>query len=131
MHSQLKIRNFNVITHSILFLFSILRAETILSATLIRPEENDPNSTKLTIMLQNDPKGWIPKFIVNMFAAKAPGDWRDSLANFYHNVYKKEKETQPEEKEQVIKQEEKEQVIKEEEKEQVIKEDVETNEGKS
>ena len=91
-------------------------------------------------MLQNDPKGWIPKFIVNMFAAKAPGDWRDSLANFYHNVYKKEKEDQPEEKEQVIKEEEKEQVIKEEEKEhvikeeekeQVIKEDVETNEGKN
>ena len=82
-------------------------------------------------MLQNDPKGWIPKFIVNMFAAKAPVDWRDSLANFYHNVYKKEKEDQPEEKEQVIKEEEKEQVIKEEEKKQVIKEDVETNEGKN
>eukprot|EP00731_Ephydatia_muelleri_P025093 Em0017g176a len=69
----------------------IVRAVTIRSATIIRPDPNDPNSTRMTVLLQNDTKGWIPKFIVNAFAARAPGQWRDSMYNFYANVYSKEK----------------------------------------
>ena len=69
----------------------IVRAVTIRSATIIRPDPKDPNSTRMTVLLQNDTKGWIPKFIVNAFAARAPGQWRDSLYNFYTNVYSKEK----------------------------------------
>lgn len=61
---------------------------------IIRPDPEDPaNSSKLSLMLQNDVKGWIPHFVVNAFAARAPLDWRDSLANYYANVYsKKDKE---------------------------------------
>ena len=70
---------------------SMLRAATIQSATIIRPDPADPGSTRMTVLLQNDTRGWIPKFIVNEFAARAPGQWRDSLYNFYVNVYSKEK----------------------------------------
>lgn len=66
------------------------RAETILSGVIIRPDPEDPaNSSKLSLMLQNDVKGWIPHFVVNAFAARAPLDWRDSLANYYASVYSK------------------------------------------
>lgn len=66
----------------------IVRAETILSGVIIRPDPEDPtNSTKMSIMLQNDAKGWIPHFIVNKFAANAPIDWHNSLAGYYSNVY--------------------------------------------
>ena len=67
------------------------RAKTILSGTLIRPYDDDPNSTKLTILLQNDPMGWIPKFMVNMLASRAPIEWQERLSKFYHDVYIKEK----------------------------------------
>lgn len=73
--------------------FLCIRAKTILSGVLIRPEENDPNSTRLTILLQNDPMGWIPKSIVNFMSARAPLEWQETLAQFYHDVYAKEKES--------------------------------------
>ena len=50
----------------------------------------------MSILLQNDVKGWIPHFIVNAFAARAPGQWRDTLFNFYQNVYSKELQQQQE-----------------------------------
>jgi len=68
----------------------IVRAETILSGTIVRPDSKDPNSTRISILLQNDVKGWIPHFLVNAFAARAPGQWRDTLFDFYQNVYSKE-----------------------------------------
>ena len=43
-------------------------------------------------MLQTDVKGWIPHFMVNAFAARAPLDWREGLANYYANVYSKKDE---------------------------------------
>jgi hypothetical protein len=70
----------------------LVRAQTILSGVLIRPEEGDVNSTRLTLLLQNDPMGWIPKYIVNLFASRAPFEWRDAMATFYHDVYVKERE---------------------------------------
>ena len=77
-----------------MYVISPCRAKTILSGTLIRPYENDPNSTKLTVLLQNDPMGWIPKFVVNMFASRAPIEWQESITQFYHEVYAKEKAQQ-------------------------------------
>ena len=60
---------------------------------IVRPDPEDPyNSCKMSIMLQNDIKGWIPHFVVNAFAARAPLEWRDSLANYYTNVYSKRNE---------------------------------------
>lgn len=49
---------------------SISRAETILSGVIVRPDPKDPNSTRMSLMLQNDIKGWIPHFIVNLFVGK-------------------------------------------------------------
>ena len=69
------------------------RGETILSGVIIRPDPEDPyNSSKMSIMLQNDIKGWVPHFVVNAFAARAPLEWRESLANYYTNVYSKKTE---------------------------------------
>ena len=70
-----------------------VRAKTILSGVLIREEEDDPNSTRLTLLLQNDPMGWIPKSIVNFLAARAPVEWQETLSQFYHDVYVKEKDS--------------------------------------
>ena len=70
------------------------RAKTILSSTIIRPDPNDPKSSRVTILLQNDFGGWIPHDIVNLFAAKTPRKWRDNMFNFYVDVYSKEKETE-------------------------------------
>ena len=69
---------------------SLRRAKTILSGTIVQPDPQDPNSTQISILLQIDIKGWIPHNIANHFAAKAPGQWRDDLFNFYHKVYFKE-----------------------------------------
>lgn len=74
-------------------LFLCVRAKTILSGVLIREEEDDPNSTQLTLLLQNDPMGWIPKSIVNFLAARAPVEWQETLSQFYHDVYVKEKDS--------------------------------------
>ena len=67
------------------------RGETLFSGTLLLADKDDPNSTRLTLLLQDDIKGYVPKFIINFFYARAPLDWRENLYNFYHNVYKHEK----------------------------------------
>ena len=73
----------------------LLRAETILSGVIIRPDpENPGNSSKMSVLLQNDVKGWIPHFIVNAFAAKAPVEWHDSLANYYSQFYSRKDKTE-------------------------------------
>ena len=57
---------------------------------IVRPDPEDPSkSSKLSLMLQSDIKGWVPHFVVNAFAARAPMEWRESLANYYFNVYTK------------------------------------------
>ena len=62
---------------------------------IIRPDPEDPtNSTKMSVMLQNDVKGWIPHFVVNAFAAKAPVEWHDSLASYYSRVYSQRGKTE-------------------------------------
>ena len=63
-------------------LFScISRAETILSGVIVRPDPQDPNSTRMSLMLQNDIKGWIPHFVVNLFVGTV------SLRPSHHTVY--------------------------------------------
>lgn len=70
------------------------RAKTILSGILIRPFDDDPNSTKTTVLLQNDLMGLIPKFIMNILSGRATFEWRERLTRFYHDVYAKEKAQQ-------------------------------------
>ena len=67
------------------------RGKTILSGLIIRPMEGDPNSTKVSFFIQIDPMGLVPKSITNLFANKAPTDFREGLTKFYHEEYSKEK----------------------------------------
>eukprot|EP00003_Mantamonas_plastica_P024219 TRINITY_DN447_c0_g1_i1.p1 TRINITY_DN447_c0_g1~~TRINITY_DN447_c0_g1_i1.p1 ORF type:complete len:469 (+),score=97.03 TRINITY_DN447_c0_g1_i1:116-1408(+) len=55
-----------------------VRAETEISAQIFRQCEE---GTELTIFSQNDLKGDIPKFIINMVSAQAPVTWYGSLEN--------------------------------------------------
>ena len=64
-----------------------LRAETILSGVIVRPDPDNAGSSKMSVLLQNDIKGWIPHFIVNAFTARAPEKWRESLATYYKEHY--------------------------------------------
>jgi len=66
------------------------RAETILSSLIVRPDSQDPNSTNLTMLLQNDAKGLLPKFVVNLGTTRSPDQWRESLAKYYTDVYSKQ-----------------------------------------
>ena len=62
---------------------------TILSGLIIRPDPDDPNSCKMTMLLQNDAKGHLPKFVVNFGTNKAPEKWRATLDKYYKDVYSK------------------------------------------
>ena len=66
-----------------------VRAETIFAGVIIRPDADHPDSTRLSMLFQTDMKGWIPNFLVNMYAARAPKQWRDHLSEYYHNNYRK------------------------------------------
>ena len=59
----------------------------LLSGVIVRPDPSDPGSTKMSLLLQNDMKGWVPHMIVNAFASRAPETWRDSLEKYYHEQY--------------------------------------------
>ena len=78
--------NFN---HYIIFFSN--RGETISTGLQMYPDKDDPNSTRVNILLQDDIKGYIPKFLSNAFYAKAPVEWRDTLYKYYHDVYKHQK----------------------------------------
>lgn len=85
---QICLLSINVDTGHTLYSF---RAETLFSGTLIYPNEDDPNSTKLILVVQDDLKGHVPKFILNFFYGRAPIDWHHNLSTYYHNVYVKQK----------------------------------------
>ena len=44
------------------------RSETILTGMIIRPDSEDPNSTRMSMLIQNDMKGWVPHAVVNTLA---------------------------------------------------------------
>eukprot|EP00731_Ephydatia_muelleri_P025092 Em0017g175a len=69
----------------------IVRAVTIQSAVIVRPDLQDPRSTRMTLLFQTDFGGRLPKFMVNFFSAFAPPKWRRDMYNFYVKVYSKEK----------------------------------------
>lgn len=70
----------------------VVRAETKLSGIIIRPDEEDGNSSVIVVVSQTDMKGLIPAFIVNGVLVKTGDAWRESLVSFYHNTYSKEKQ---------------------------------------
>lgn len=57
---------------------------------IIRPDPNEPYSSKLTMLLQNDARGHLPKFAVNFATNRAPEKWRAALEKYYKEVYYEE-----------------------------------------
>ncbi|CEM38751.1 unnamed protein product [Vitrella brassicaformis CCMP3155] len=57
-----------------------VRADSVISGYVLRQSSHDPaNSTDLFIFSHNDPRGLIPKWIVNAVAARAPVHWVQSF----------------------------------------------------
>ena len=69
----------------------VIRAETLFSAMIFRPDENDPNSTVFTSILRSDLKGLIPEFVINNLSGGAADTMRADIDKFYKDVYVKEK----------------------------------------
>ena len=71
----------------------VIRADTIFSGKIFRPDENDPNSSVYTEILLTDLKGWIPEFFINRMVGGTVDDARVKIDKFYKEVYVKEKES--------------------------------------
>ena len=69
----------------------VVRAETIFSAMIFRPDEKDPNSSVYTAILLGDLKGSIPVLVINNMAGGAADTMRAEMDKFYKEVYVKEK----------------------------------------
>ena len=70
----------------------VVRAETLLSCIIIRPDDEDPNSSVVTTIAHTDMKGLLPEFIVKGAILSSGDEWRASIVKFYHEVYLKEKQ---------------------------------------
>ncbi|XP_068705635.1 uncharacterized protein [Montipora foliosa] len=62
---------------------NIVRAETILSGTVIRPVEDGSESSKVTIITQMKLKGSAPQFMKNSYIAGSPVKRMQLLKKFY------------------------------------------------
>ena len=69
----------------------VVRAETVFSALIFRPDENDPNSTVFTNIVLTDLKGLIPEFVINSMMGGTADTARVEIDKFYKEVYVKEK----------------------------------------
>lgn len=56
-----------------------VRAESIINGYVIRPMEEDPWRTNISIALSTDVKGSIPSWVVGFTAARVPGRWVKNL----------------------------------------------------
>ena len=70
----------------------VVRAETLLSVSIIRPHDKDPNSSVLTTVAHTDMKGLLPAFVVNGAILSSGDTWRATMVKFYNEVYIKEKQ---------------------------------------
>ena len=70
----------------------VVRAEPIISSTIFRPDEKDPNSTIFTSITHIDIKGLLPTFVVNSAIIGNADKIRAEMTKFYNEVYLKEKD---------------------------------------
>jgi len=70
----------------------VIRAETRISISILRPDGDDPKSSIITTVTHTDLKGLLPDFVINHGVMKTGDDWRKSMTTFYHDVYVKEKQ---------------------------------------
>ena len=64
----------------------IVRAETILSGYIIEQIQDDPPISQLIVISQNDIKGLIPRYLVNLASGKAPKQWIANLISGCHTL---------------------------------------------
>ena len=70
----------------------VVRAETLLSCIIVRPDDKDPNSSVVTTIAHTDMKGMLPEFVVKSSIVSYGDTWRAVAVKFYHEVYLKEKQ---------------------------------------
>ena len=70
----------------------VVRAETLLSCIIIRPDDTDQNSSVITTIAHTDMKGLLPEFVINSAILSAGDTWRATMVKFYNEVYAKEKQ---------------------------------------
>ncbi|XP_002740722.1 stAR-related lipid transfer protein 6-like [Saccoglossus kowalevskii] len=83
---------------------SLIRGETIVNGFIVRQDENDEKSSRLTVLQQLEMKGWIPKFLLNRLTLARPIGIRDDL-NAYWKEINKPKENGPTDKKEEKKEE--------------------------
>jgi len=67
----------------------VVHGETVFSALIFRPDENDPNSTMFTNILLTNLKGLIPEFVISSLMGATADKVRVELDKFYKEVYVK------------------------------------------
>ena len=69
----------------------VVRSEVVVSSTIFRPDEKDPNSSIFTSITHIDTKGLLPTFVVNSAIIGNADKMRAEMTKFYNEVYVKEK----------------------------------------
>ncbi|XP_065844349.1 START domain-containing protein 10-like [Oscarella lobularis] len=62
---------------------NLVRAQTIFSGVVVRPNADDPNSSKVTLIFQIDFKGSIPASVINFLSTSSPLKSRDEMVKYY------------------------------------------------
>jgi len=67
----------------LIYFFFLIRAKTIHGGAIVRPHPTLANSSKMTVLLQTDMKGWLPTNIVNTMSTEATGTWHKCLCDYH------------------------------------------------
>jgi hypothetical protein len=77
-----------------------VRGEIRASGYVVQPVKDDPKSSKVTYVVQTDPRGWLPTWIVNIVAASQaynPGIMKEKVPMFMEMMEKEAKAKQEKE----------------------------------
>jgi hypothetical protein len=69
----------------------IVRSETIFSALILRSDENDPGSSKITALVQSDMKGSLSKFVFSHFAVDGAVSIQEAIVKYYNRLLNERK----------------------------------------
>jgi hypothetical protein len=78
-----------------------VRGEIRASGYVVQPVKDDPKSSRVTYVVQTDPRGWLPTWIVNIVAASQaynPGIMKEKVPMFLETFEKEAKERADKEK---------------------------------
>ncbi|XP_072045030.1 uncharacterized protein [Amphiura filiformis] len=75
-----------------------IRADVTLMGVVIRPKEEEENTTKLTWISQISLKGWVPKMVVNRVTMGYPVSLHDDLSQYWKKLTAPKEEPKKEKK---------------------------------